>query len=193
MHYIYATSNLQAAAHMRTRSKPVPNKSKGRSAVTNGTRLFRGLDHRSRPVRRYRDLNRIYLNQTKGAYPELCRQLAALVLKRELMDADLVAGKPVEVNDLVKISGAINRTLAKLKRVTVAPTDEAERRQREREDREALLMMPGGPTPKSSAAPRATTNRDHSAKCCRGRSPRGWATTIGSLGSVSSPPCVESR
>jgi hypothetical protein len=119
------------------REKRKGNKRYGRAAVTNGTFLFLGVDHRSRAARRFRDLYRSYLKQTNGRHDELCKQAAALVLKRELLDADLVVGKHVDISDLVKLSGAINRTLARLNLSAKDP--DIDRRRREREDREALL------------------------------------------------------
>ncbi len=97
-----------------------------------------GVDGRSREARRYRDLFKHYMALADGRHEELCKQAASLVMQRELLDAAMVRGEPVDVLALTRLSGAINRTLAKLNLLNGEP--EAERRRREREDREAGLI-----------------------------------------------------
>ena len=123
---------------LRDRTALVLPKLKGRSAVSNGSTLFmHGVDGRSREARRYRDLFRQYAALTHGQHEDLCKQAAALVMQRELLDAATVRGEQVDVLTLTRLSGAINRTFAKLSLLDGEP--EAERKQREREDREAGL------------------------------------------------------
>jgi len=111
---------------------------KRRSAVTNGKRLLAGIDQRSSTARRYRDLVNGYLAETGRKEPDLCKQAASLVLQRELLDAAMVRGEPVDTLLLVRLSGAINRTLERLQRASVDP--DSARKRREREDREAGLI-----------------------------------------------------
>ena len=119
-------------------TRDVPVKLKGRSAVSNGSTLLIGVDDRSRSARRFRDLYHGYLEQTGGEHDELCRQAATLVLQRERLDAAVVRGEPVDPSHLVRLAGSINRTLAKLGFVAGEP--QAERNQREQEDRDAGLV-----------------------------------------------------
>src|SRR3954465_4852958 len=123
---------------MRDRKRLLPRKAKGRSAITNGKTFLLGVDGRSRSARRFRDLGRGYMAEPDGRHEELCKQAASLVLQRELLDAASVAGERVDTLQLVRLCGAINRTLAKLQQVTADP--DAERRRRAREDREAGLV-----------------------------------------------------
>lgn len=129
---------LRTARHMATTKRLTPSKRKGRAAITNGRFLLQGVDHRSRAARRFRDLYHQYLTETGGRYDELCRQAASLVTQREIIDAAIVRGDKVDALHLVRLAGAINRTLAQLKRATVEP--ETERKRRQREDREAGLI-----------------------------------------------------
>ena len=122
---------------MRKRRRLLPRKAKGKSAITNGRTMLLGVDGRSRSARRFRDLVNSYLTQTGGRHEELCKQAASLVLQRELMDTALVRGEHVDALQSVRLAGAINRTLAQLKRVSADP--DADRKRRQREDREAGL------------------------------------------------------
>jgi len=123
---------------MRKRKRLLPRKAKGKSAITNGRTLLLGVDGRSRSARRFRDLVNTYMTQTGGRHEELCKQAASLVLQRELMDTALVRGEHVDPLQHVRLCGAINRTIAKLK---LATTDvDADRKRRQREDREAGLV-----------------------------------------------------
>jgi len=124
---------------LQDRRSVVPPKLKARSAISNGSSLFIGdVDGRSREARRYRDLFKHYVALTHGQHEDLCKQAAALVMQRELLDAAMVRGEPVDVLALTRLSGAINRTFAKLNLLSGEP--ETERKRREREDREAGLI-----------------------------------------------------
>ena len=130
---------VQCDKKLGDRKPLVLPKLKGRSAISNGSSLFIGdVDGRSREARRYRDLFRDYVALTHGQHEDLCKQAAALVMQRELLDAAMVRGEPVDVLALTRLSGAINRTFAKLNLLSGEP--EMERRRREREDREAGLI-----------------------------------------------------
>jgi hypothetical protein len=72
------------------------------------------VDGRSCAARRWRDLFRDYSQQTGGRHDQLCRSLASLVVRREQVDVALVSGGPVDTDELLRLCGAINRTMAKL-------------------------------------------------------------------------------
>src|SRR5262245_14053893 len=97
----------------RARKRLTPSAPYFRSAITNGL-LLAGVDGRSAASRRYRDLFQHYQEHTSGKHVELCKQAAALVMQRELLDAALVRGEDVNVDLLVRLSGAIARTLERL-------------------------------------------------------------------------------
>ena len=118
----------------------LPSKRAGRAAVTNGTHLLRGVDHRSKAARRYRDLVDLYSRKFGTKEPELVKQLASLVTQREILDAQVVRGEKVDTLHLVRLAGAINRTLFQLKRTAADPDKVREQRRRNREDREAGLI-----------------------------------------------------
>lgn len=123
---------------MQGRKRLAPTKKQARSAITNGKRILVGIDGRSAMYRRFRDLYHQFLRKTDGRHAELCQQAAALVVQRELLDAAVVRGEPVDTLHLVRLSGVINRTLAQIES---ASTDaERERKRRRREDREAGLI-----------------------------------------------------
>lgn len=123
----------------RVRDRSVLRRSKARSKITNGTRLLAGIDGRSLTARRFRDLYTHYMQQTGGQHEELCKQLASLVLRRELLDAAQVRGEDIDTLHLVRLSNSISRTLKRLDIIKAKKTPDDERRRREREDREALL------------------------------------------------------
>lgn len=123
---------------MYKRKRLLPSVSKGKSAITNGKVLLMNVDGRSRPARRYKDLFRKYMSETGGRQGELCKQAAALIVQRELLDANVVSGVHVDSLQLVRLCGAINRTLGLLRRATVDPDGVRDRRMRE--DREAGLL-----------------------------------------------------
>jgi hypothetical protein len=100
--------------------------------------LLVGIDGRSRPARRYRDLYRSYLRKTGGKHDELCKQLASLVLQRELHDSAMVRGERVDTDHMVRVINAINRTMKRLNFMTGEHA--ANRRRRLREEREAGLI-----------------------------------------------------
>lgn len=121
------------------RQPPVRCKSKGRSALTNGKTLFVDrTDGRSREARRWRDLYRQFCDQAPGSNEQLCRSLATLIMQRELLDAAAARGDLIDPLHLVRITGAIHRTLAFLDDIQGEP--EAVRKRRQREDREAGLI-----------------------------------------------------
>ncbi len=123
---------------MRKRKRLLPTKAKAMSAISNGKVLLMDVDGRSRPARRFRDLYRHYMAKTDGRHEELCKQLASLIVQRELLDADVMRGKRVDPFHSVRLCNTINRTIGKLQ---IAKDDpDTERRKRRHEDREAGLV-----------------------------------------------------
>jgi hypothetical protein len=97
-----------------------------------------GVDRRTRPAKRYAALYEKYRALAGDGHDELARQAAGLVLRREQLEARMIAGEEVDALLLARLAGAINRTLAKMKLANVDP--DSTRQQREREDREAGLI-----------------------------------------------------
>jgi hypothetical protein len=112
--------------------KPIARTSKAnRSAVTNGSKLLVGIDMRSPTARRYRDLVHAYKAEIGGDLSEpemsLIKTAAGLSLTAELMQADIVNGKPSNTDDLIRLSSEVRRILDSLtakagKRKPEAPT-----------------------------------------------------------------------
>lgn len=96
-----------------------------RSAVSNGSRIAVGIDLRSASGRRWRDLFQHYMTETAGKREQECRMLASLAVKREALDAAIARGEDVDAMDLVRLCGAISRTLVRLG-LTAAADDEPE-------------------------------------------------------------------
>jgi hypothetical protein len=98
----------------------------GRSAVTNGTRLFlssAGIDYRSLAARRFRDLIHSYeadFEVVTEADQSLVRTAAMLTIKGEQMQAALVRGENVESDEIVRNAGQLRRILGDLRRKSEA-------------------------------------------------------------------------
>lgn len=102
--------NSRGASSGLTAVKPT-----ARSCVTNGSGLFLGaVDGRSREARRWRDLFRHYMVETDSRNEQLCRQLASLVVRREALDSEVAAGKPVDIDLLLRLSSEIRRSMTRL-------------------------------------------------------------------------------
>lgn len=101
---------------MQTARRPFARSSTtNRSAVTNGSKLLVGIDGRSPTARRFRDLMQAYEAEIGGNLTEvecgLVKQAAALTLRAEQMQADIVNGKPVDSDALIRISSTAKRIL----------------------------------------------------------------------------------
>jgi hypothetical protein len=86
-----------------------------RSRVTNGSRVHQTGDERSSSARRFRDLIESFstdLGELSEADMAMVRTAATLTLKMELIQADLVAGKEVESDQLIRMAGTVRRSLA---------------------------------------------------------------------------------
>src|ERR1700733_14290981 len=100
-------------------SKPLASrKSMGRSAVTNGKVLHSNaapIDGRGHNARRFRDLVAAFsegFGEVTEADKALIKTAATLALKMELLQADLVAGKEVDADQLIRLAGTSKRALA---------------------------------------------------------------------------------
>jgi hypothetical protein len=93
---------------------------KVRSAVTNDPLFLRGVDGRSKVARRYRDLAIALADdlggQGKLSEPSkiLVRQAAALTVKVEGLQSQIVAGEDVDIEQLTRLSNALSRMLHRL-------------------------------------------------------------------------------
>jgi hypothetical protein len=129
---------------MQIAHKPVTRSSTtNRSAVTNGSRLLEGIDGRSPTARRFRDLVAAFEAEIGGNLTEaergLIKQAAALTIRAEQLQADIVNGKPVDSDALIRISstakrilGAIGDKAAKRKPAVPSLHDHVARRAAER-------------------------------------------------------------
>jgi hypothetical protein len=101
----------------RRRRKRIISKS-NRSAITNGADFFDDIDGRSSRARRYRDIKGDLLFQL--SYPSdllttwSVKQLAAMLVLLEESQRSIVAGLPVNMDELVRLSGAVRRHVAML-------------------------------------------------------------------------------
>jgi len=101
---------------MQPARKPVTRSSTtNRSAVTNGSKLLVGIDGRSPTARRFRDLVAAFEAEIGGNLTEvergLVKQAAALTIRAEQLQADIVNGKPVDSDQLIRISSTAKRIL----------------------------------------------------------------------------------
>lgn len=103
-------------------------RSQGRSAVSNGTHLLEGVDHRSASARRFRDLAKAFaadlggLNALSEGEKALVRQAAACAIRAEQVQACLVRGELVDPDELIRLTNTARRTLQSIrKRAPHAP------------------------------------------------------------------------
>jgi hypothetical protein len=99
----------------RPRPSRVGVKSHGRSAITNRSRSHLKGDERSSTARRFRDLVAAFSVDFEELSEQdlvLVRLAASLTLQAEILQADQVAGKPVDSTELIKLAGTSRRTLA---------------------------------------------------------------------------------
>lgn len=97
------------------------HKRQGRSAVSNGTRMFDGVDGRSPGARRFRDLVAAYCTDLGRAYEALSeaerntvRQAATCQLQSEALQGALARGERVDTDQLVRLANLSVRLLRSL-------------------------------------------------------------------------------
>jgi hypothetical protein len=100
-------------------SKPLAiRKQMGRSAISNRKVPYLNaskIDGRGSHARRFRDLISAFsegFGDLSEADMALVRTAATLTLKMELLQADLVAGLPVDADQLIRLAGTSKRALA---------------------------------------------------------------------------------
>jgi trimethylamine:corrinoid methyltransferase-like protein len=89
-----------------------------RAAITNGSKWLSGVDMRSAQARRFKDLVRAFTADLGGnlstAETAMVRQAAALTVRAEAIQAELVRGDKVSDEELVRITNAVQRILGEL-------------------------------------------------------------------------------
>jgi hypothetical protein len=92
-----------------------PPLKQGRSAVTNGKRTLIGVNASSKYGRRYRDLIAAYsaeIGLPLGASETaMVKQAAALAVRSEMMQAQIINGEHIEPDDLIRICSEVRRIL----------------------------------------------------------------------------------
>ncbi len=105
----------------------VPSK-QNRSLLSNCAVALPGSDGRSAEARRFRDLVVAYLaplgdiDSLPADVIALGRSAAALAMKSEQMQAQIVEGVKVNHDDLARTANALSRALSTLRRLRTAPT-----------------------------------------------------------------------
>jgi hypothetical protein len=91
-----------------------------RSRITNGTDMLAGIDARSAPARRYRDLCQSLADDLGGAaslttaQTALVRQAAAMLVQSEAFQSAILNGEIVDSEQLVRLSNSAVRILSRL-------------------------------------------------------------------------------
>lgn len=99
-----------------------------KSRVTNGTKLLSGVDGRSSGARRFRDLADAFaadLDTGTGlteAEMTVVRQAAGVALRAEQVQAAIVNGADVDLNELTRLSNVVSRLMGALKAKRQKPT-----------------------------------------------------------------------
>lgn len=94
---------------------------RARAAVSNGRHLLPGIDGRSAPARRYRDLVTDLAGDLGGAEAlsaaeaAMVRQAAALIVRGELIQARIVNGETVDDEEATRVANAAARILNALR------------------------------------------------------------------------------
>ena len=104
----------------QTRSHIAVHQSTARSAVSNGSRLLCGVDGRSAPARRYRDLVKAFTAELGGEdiltepLRAMVRQAAAVTVESENLQSAIVRGENVDTEQLVRLSNVLSRLMNSL-------------------------------------------------------------------------------
>ena len=114
------TMPVHPAGGKAKRSHFETNPANNRSRMSNGSRLLRGADGRTAEGRRYRDLVAAYAADLGGfaelseAERSLVREAASSALASEGLQAAVVRGEIVDIEQLVRLSNSTTRLVAKL-------------------------------------------------------------------------------
>jgi hypothetical protein len=98
----------------------VERPSRVRSKISNGSRMLLDVDGRSADARRYRDLCMSFADDLGGAAElseaqrALVRQAATMVVQSERLQAAVVRGADINLEQLTRIANSTTRILAKL-------------------------------------------------------------------------------
>ncbi|PDT24457.1 hypothetical protein CO674_07170 [Rhizobium hidalgonense] len=96
------------------------NSTRNRSAISNGSWLLEGVDNRSALGRRYRDLCMSFADDLGGAAslnePQraLVRQVAAVTVESEKLQAAIIRGEAVDAENLVRLNNLQARLVKQL-------------------------------------------------------------------------------
>ena len=106
---------------MLTDSQPSPAaKNTARSRITNGSKLLSGIDGRTRLARRLRDIQDELLSELGRAPTQedmiLAREIAALTVRSEGLQAAIVKGEEVNMQQAIAASNQLRRLLRSLSR-----------------------------------------------------------------------------
>ena len=95
-------------------------KTKGRSAVTNGSRILDGIDGRSATARRFRDVLAEIVADLGGSdrlsegQRQIARRCAMLAVECEKIEALGVAGEPIDLDTYGQLTDRIGRAFQRL-------------------------------------------------------------------------------
>lgn len=93
---------------------------RARSAISNGSALLTGLDHRSASARRFRDVINSLASDLGGADAlseaqlQLVRSAAGLIVLRERLDLRALNDEAISVAEYARITNSLRRVLATL-------------------------------------------------------------------------------
>lgn len=110
-----ANSGSLAVGKSSYRTVTVPRSVNARSKVSNGTDLLMGIDGRSATARRYRDLYASIAQDQGGiermseARAQLIRRFAAASVMAEMMEAKLVGGESIDLQEYSQLSSTLVR------------------------------------------------------------------------------------
>lgn len=102
-------------------AQSVPRPATVRSALTNDPLKLRGIDGRSMDLRRYRDLVLAFVDDLGGADQAseadkaLARQAAGAIVASEGLQARIISGELVDLEQATRLQNAANRFLRALR------------------------------------------------------------------------------
>jgi hypothetical protein len=110
---------------------PIPMTNCTAMAAPNSLFVLRDVDMRTHVGRRYRDIVHSLVDEAGGearldeATRLLIKQSASLSVRIEAMQADIVAGKPVDDEQFTRMSNTLARTLERLRSFRKADKDQS--------------------------------------------------------------------
>ena len=85
----------------------------GRAAAPKRSRC-KAFDGRLRSAKRWKSIFDDAMQRSGRCHESLCRTFASLTMRKEALDAEIASGRPVDVDQLLRLSSEVRRTADRL-------------------------------------------------------------------------------